>query len=100
MAYIGMSRRTGSWPKAPSMWASSGSIEPEGVGEEIILEGLRDLAPAFRRGDRCLPQIGHRRPGEQHHQIEWLRLVEQHLEVEPPRLGGWKSDIHSIGDGG
>ena len=55
-----------------------GSIEPEGVSKEIVLEGLRDLAPALRRGDRALPQIGRRTgPGEQHHQIEWLRLLEK-----------------------
>src|SRR5207248_8044301 len=35
--------------------------------------------------DRSVPQIEHRDgAGEQHHQIEWLRLLEKHLEVEPP----------------
>src|SRR3982074_750032 len=71
----------------PNVSASSGSVEPEGVGEEIVLEGLRDLAPALRRGDRSLPPIGHRAgAGEQHPHIEWLRLLEKHLEVDPP---GW-----------
>src|SRR5689334_22993542 len=59
------------------------SIEPDRIRKEAALEGARYFRPALGGSDGAVDQIGDGAgAGEEHHQIEGLRLVEEFLEID------------------